>query len=516
MGRAERALERALATRTAPLVAGLVTALLVSLFWGGLDMPGIVHDERSYLVQARLLAQGMWTAPSPPLPEFWEMAHVFVEPALFSKYPPGHAPLLVPGIWLGVQGLMPVLLAGLSAALVFSIARTLFGGAVALLGWGIWTASPEVLRWHGSYFSQATTTPLWLLAIVCLIAWQRRERPWHLAAIVACVGWIGITRPATGFALGLPILVAVLWTSWTRRSLVGWGRAAIVGALVVAIVPLWANTTLGAPTTLPYIEYSKRYFPFDLPGFTRDTSPPTRTLPPDLEQLGGSLQMLYSQHTGDRVPEEFVRRARESLRHALGAVTPLLPLVLVGAVLGGAAVGGFGVASFVLLIVSHLVMPQPPGWTIYSLETFAVAPVLLALAIVRGGSLLRERLRPNAGAAPAAVAAAGLAIFFGLVQLDGIGTLRELQAVRSERALVLEARLDALPADRVVIFIHRPRPMAAHRTLWDILGPPATTDRWIVRDLGDERNAALIALSDGRVPYRLDERTMRLERLSVE
>ena len=305
--------ERGLGSRWAPVVAGILTALLLTWFWGGLDLPGSVHDERAALVQARLLAHFSWTAPTPPVPLFWEMAHVFVEPALFAKYPPGHAPLLVPGVWLGMEGLMPVLLAALSAGLMFALARRLAGPWVALITWGIWTAAPQTLAWHATYFSQVTTTPLWLLAVTALAAWRDRERPWLLALIVVSVAWIGITRPVTGIALAIPISVVVLRTAFSRRSLAGWKRSAVVGALVCAIVPYWAWTTMGSPTELPYIEYSRWYFPWDLPGFVRDTRPPLRELAPDLIALGEAVKPIYEDHTLDLVPMAFLLRLQGSL-----------------------------------------------------------------------------------------------------------------------------------------------------------------------------------------------------------
>src|SRR5690606_4562878 len=71
--------------------------------------------------------------------------------------------------------------------------------------------------------------------------------------------------------------------------------------------------------------------------------------------------------------------------------------------------------------------------------------------------------------------------------------------------LVLEARLDRLPERRIVLFIRPDRRVQPHFTLHDILGDPATTDRWLVRDLGPEHNARLIALAGGRAPYLLEQ-----------
>src|SRR5262249_13604423 len=94
----------------APLVAGLVTCVFVRIVWRSVHEPGVGHGERAYLLQAEFFARGHWTAPSPPLAAFFEQMHVFIEPAVFAKYPPAHALTLAPGVWLGLPGLMPVVM----------------------------------------------------------------------------------------------------------------------------------------------------------------------------------------------------------------------------------------------------------------------------------------------------------------------------------------------------------------------------------------------------------------------
>ena len=107
----------------APLVLGGVTVAIAWYVWGSLTEPGLVHDERAYLLQAQIFASGHWTGPTPPVPAFFEQMHVFLEPRLAAKYPPGHSLLLAPGMWMGLPGLMPLLLNGLAGALIFAIAR---------------------------------------------------------------------------------------------------------------------------------------------------------------------------------------------------------------------------------------------------------------------------------------------------------------------------------------------------------------------------------------------------------
>lgn len=510
-----QAVERFLQSRWALLSAAVITLLFVFVYWRGANVPGFVHDERSYLVQARLLAQGMLTAPAPPLPEFWEMAHVFVEPRIFSKYPPGHAPVLVPGIWLGLEGLMPLLLAGFTAALVFGLARRLQGPWVALLAWGIWTASPFTWRWHASYFSQVTTTPLWLLALWLLVSWLRTERPWQLAGIVACIAWIGITRPVTGLALMLPIAVVVLVQSWRRRSIAGWGRSAAIGLAICAIIPLWATRTLGSPTRIPYVEYSKQYFPIDLPGFARDTSAAPRVLTPDLEQLGAELKKLYLSYTPADVPRAFAQRLLQAMQHPLGSLALLLPVAVIGLLAVGPAMASFAVGSVLTLVAAYLVMPAPEIWSLYALETFAVMPFLVAAGLV----LVVARARSRGGAAEQILRPAVLSAVAVLVLLFTQAALwRDLASSRGDRvtrAQLVRYMLRELPDPHAVIFVHHDPSLSPHVTVWDILGPPDRTPTWIVRSRGADRDQLLIAEAAGRTPYLLDEAAMVLYRIGA-
>src|SRR5262249_27550061 len=104
-------------SRLAPLAAALVTMGVIGCIWGSLRQIPVVHDEASYLLQAETFARWRWAMPSPRLPDFFDQFHVLVTPTFASKYWPGHGILLVPGIWLGVPGLVPLLLNGLAAAL---------------------------------------------------------------------------------------------------------------------------------------------------------------------------------------------------------------------------------------------------------------------------------------------------------------------------------------------------------------------------------------------------------------
>src|SRR6267154_1765163 len=105
------------------LCAGLLfvlgTALCMQTFasgdWGARP---IIEDEFVYLFQAKTLSAGRLTYPSPPLPEFFEAAHILVVPTFAAKYFPGHAAVLAPFLAIRAPWLAPRLLLGLRAALL--------------------------------------------------------------------------------------------------------------------------------------------------------------------------------------------------------------------------------------------------------------------------------------------------------------------------------------------------------------------------------------------------------------
>lgn len=508
-----RVLEGALA---AP-VAGLITGILVAWAWGGLDVPGLYHDERAYVVQARLLAHFSWTAPTPPVPLAWLMPHVFIEPAIFAKYPPGHALLLVPGLWLGLPGLMPVLFAALAGSLVFLLARRLAGPWIAVITWAIWSLAPETVGWHASYFSESTTTLLWLAALWLLLEWRAAESSFSLVAFVACVAWIGITRPVTAIALGAPLAIAVLWTAWSRRRLRGWLAASGAGLLVMSIVPYWSVQTSGQAWPLPYSDYSRQFFPWDMPGFVRDSSPPLRALPQDFEHLAVATKGNYEGHVAARMPRNFVERTVRVMQGGLGPVAaPAWLLVPIGLAVSG-TVGLFGAASLVALMAAYLVMPHTLAWTIYYLE---VMPLVAFFGVV-GGQALLWRVARSAEARRWSLITPRRLQWFGVVTVIGtvlqtasfLPELRAQKRHRSARQLLAQLMIRELDDPRAVIFVHRDTGLTPHVTLWDILGPPESTPTWVVRSLDAASNARLLSAAGDRRPYALDERTMTLSPL---
>src|SRR3954468_24667446 len=105
------------------LTAAIGASLGVYLFVAAGPPSPRILDEFVYLFQAKTLASGRLSYPSPPLPEFFEAAHILVVPRFAAKYLPGHAAILAPFQAVGVPWLAPCLLLGVTAALLFLAAR---------------------------------------------------------------------------------------------------------------------------------------------------------------------------------------------------------------------------------------------------------------------------------------------------------------------------------------------------------------------------------------------------------
>src|SRR5689334_17546539 len=151
-------LETILKSEWTPAVCGLIAFAFVWWMWGSLNQVAPVHDEAAYILQARIFAKGHLVAPGRPAPEFFEQYHTFVEPIVAAKYPPGFSLLLVPGIWLGLPGLVPALLVGASTAIAYALARRLANASVALLTAVLMNGSTIALRFNPSYASEIATS----------------------------------------------------------------------------------------------------------------------------------------------------------------------------------------------------------------------------------------------------------------------------------------------------------------------------------------------------------------------
>jgi hypothetical protein len=504
-----------LASRWAPFLAGLLTLIAVRIVWGSFSEPGVIHDERAYLLQASIFAQGQWTLPSPPLPAFFEQMHVFVEPAVFAKYPPGHALALALGAWLGLPGLMPALLAALSAALIFWTARRLANGWVALFTWWLWSTGWAHLYWAASYFSETTSTAMWWLAVFGTIRWIDSGRTAYLTLAAVALAFGLETRPLTIAALSLPLA----WVIVRRLKSVTAARTLAVPALaaiaILALGPIWNQETLGDWRLNPYSYYSQAYFPFDKPGFGVDATPPLRQPQPELAAVGEWSRQVHSDYVPAALPAAFVKRILSVLFWTIDGWRLWLGVLILAAVLHGSRIERLGLAAAGALFVAYSSFAHPPMWIVYYVE---ILPILYFLAACQMGRLfhtLSGAGRGDGALWPAHVTAAAAVTAVLLVPLGVSDVWRVRAAVDQRNAFHRSARaaIEAHTPRNSIVFVRYSADHNPHLALTGYGEDPASTGRWVVFDRGD-RNQELLSSARGVPAFLLDTSTLSLEPLT--
>jgi hypothetical protein len=505
------------------VVAGVFAATVVVLWyvWAQWSPIPVVHDELAYVLQAQIFARGRWTLPSPAIPPFFEQPYILVEPALASKYFPGHSILLTIGALLGWMPLMPLVLQGIGASLLFVLARRLANGAVALFTWIFWLTTPIVLFFGPTYYSEATTIVCWLAGWYALLAWRASRRRGWLLAVAVCVGWCVITRPLTGLAYAIPVGIVVLNDVVRGRRWRDFGLAIAAGVAVLAIIPLWSAKTTGDWRVTPLQRYTRDYMPYDLPGFGLDTTPPARTLNPDFVHLNEVYSAFHPNHVPAAMPAIAATRARYLADAVWGWSKGLFSVfALVGLItLGGPA--GVAVATGALLFLAYLSFGATPDWTLYYYESIPAYAFLTAAGLAWIAALVGGRRLPH-GEAPAgwrsrrwtAALVAG-ALVLGIPGFAAAKNIRR-QLMSHRTHLVRFARLRAsIPGDRALLFVRHSVWHSPHETVILNVANPDSARLLVVYDRGDAENARLLALMPDRVPYLFDEANSRVTRYSA-
>jgi len=499
----------------APAALGLVTIIIVRFVWRSFGEPGVIHDERAYLLQAEIFARGRWTASPPPIAAFFEQMHVFVEPAVFAKYPPAHAMMLVPGIWLGMPGLMPALLAGIAGALTFWLARRLSNAWTALLTWMLWTTAPLTLVWATSYLSESTTTVMWLAAAAATVLWLESGKQIHLLGVAAALAWGFEARPLTMVALAAPLGFVIL------RKLIEIGtfrRAAVpllAGIALLGVGLVWNQQTLGDWRTDPYSLYSRTYFPFDKPGFGIDPTPPLRPLPPELLPMDAWSREVHEVYVPSAVPVAFAQRVLALLaaysfgwRFAIGAL-------LVGSLIRARGPARFALVVSASLFIAYLAFAHPPGWVVYYLELLPALHFLAAIGLMRllgqsSESAMDPTVDLSAAVARSSALAAALLLPLCLTDLWRVRAAIDVRNAFHRRA---EEVIRAASSNSIVFVRYAPSDnphLAVTRNEADL----ASARAWVVYDRGAD-DKRLLALAPDRKPYVLEPSTFRLTPLML-
>ena len=502
-------------SKWAPVVLGLLTGAATWYVWGSLTRTAVVHDESAYLLQAELFARLRFTAPTPPLPQFFEQLYVNLRPAVFSKYPPGTSLLLAPGVAAQLPGLPVVLMNAVSGALVFTLARRVAGGAVALLAWLLWCTSFPVQYFHAMYLSEVPSSLAWLAAWWGIARWATSGHVRDLAITAAALALCGITRPLTAVALGISVAVVMLVVA--RRRAAGpawptWRELGTLGAAVLAaatIVMIWSWRSTGDPFTTPLSLYTQRYVPFDRLGFgVRPGDAPSATLPWDQRVTDLSFYEEHRRHTPSTLPAAAVSRARMIGRDMWYDWRGGLALVALVGLVGAPPALWVGLGAVVVQLLCYLLYAHPARWSLYYIEGLPVLAFATALGVMRVLELGARRLIPSRARLLV------LAAMVLVLAYPAVVTLRQVRTQIEADHAYYDAFLASLPAgsDSAIVFVRYAKShndgLSLVRNVPDLGAAPV----WTVYDRGAE-NAQLLRVAPKRSAFLFDEGSWTLKPL---
>lgn len=262
-----------------------IAYMLVTALYQQRELIPKFHDEHMHLLQMQMLARGkLWMAQH-LLADFFETFHVMVKPVYASIYFPGTALMYVPTVWLHLPfWLMPLLIAGLGAGLMYRVTAELIDGVAGLLA-ALMLVSLQWFRYLSLMVMSHSVMLLLGLAIVWAWLHWRRERSLKWTTIIgALMGWAAITRPVDALCYSIPVGAAMLICLWREKPA---RIAATLVILCVAAAPFLALQVIqnvgitGDPLKSPYRLYADLYTPQMSFGFHRfdETIRPQTTLP---------------------------------------------------------------------------------------------------------------------------------------------------------------------------------------------------------------------------------------------
>jgi hypothetical protein len=265
----ERLGEQILGANTAPRhIDRLVvwSALAVTLTAGVLNILAYqraphIPDEVIYVLQARYLAAGMLTMPSPPVPAAFDVDLMTYEPTRwFSPVQPGWPAVLAIGARLNVVWLVNPVLAGVNVILTFILLREIYDRRTARLAVLLLAVSPWNVFMGMNFMTHTLTLTTGLAAAVLLIVAQRTDRArWALLA-GGILGFGALVRQLDGLIAAMVLGIWCLGLGGRRphwRSTV----ALTIGTIAVAAFWLPYNQLLsGDPRVFPLEAYIDQHY----------------------------------------------------------------------------------------------------------------------------------------------------------------------------------------------------------------------------------------------------------------
>ncbi len=229
-----------------------------------------IHDEQSYLFQAKTFLSGRLVNPPHPEKLFFDQYHILNEGVYASKYFPGYAVTLLPFVFLGVPYLNPLVFYALQLLLIFLIGDQLFGRKTAWLAMALTSFSPQIVYQACLLLGHVPCAVFLLLFFYFFLKSDREDSAWPV--LFAGFSWSAafLIRPVSAIGFSVPVALLALYRFYRRRypkpalRITAW----IVPILfTLALYCLYNKAVTGSCLQTPFDEYARVHAPYHRYGF---------------------------------------------------------------------------------------------------------------------------------------------------------------------------------------------------------------------------------------------------------
>jgi len=247
---------------TLPVVAALWVGLLSTLLSVySYERHPHIPDEVAYIYQARFLASGVLTMPTPPVPRAFEFYLMHFDGDRWYPSPPvGWPAVLALGEWAGVPWLVNPVLAGLAILLAYALLKEIYDARTARGAVLLMAVSPWYVFMGMNFMTHMLILASALAAAVALARARRMSSTrWSVLGGFA-IGVLSLTRPLEGAIMAALLALWLIGVgTWRARArcLVAFGiGTTITGGLVF----LYNHRLTGHMMHFPINVYTDQHF----------------------------------------------------------------------------------------------------------------------------------------------------------------------------------------------------------------------------------------------------------------
>lgn len=458
-----------------------------------------VQDEVAYLFQAKTFALRTFYVPATASPEFFQNPFILTYgDKWFSKYPPGHALVLVWGVLIGQPWIVGPIIGAMSLVVIYLVGREIWGRGTGVLAAALGLLSPFLIFMSASYLAHPSAM-LFIALFVLFYVKSVKHGNWYWGiAAGLCLGMAFITRQLTAIGAVAPFVVFSLLEmrrDW-RRMLSG-SAFIIAGFMPVFLFLLYYNHAITGSAFL---------FPHSLVGSY------------DSIGFGPGIGGVPEGHTLAQAMWNTQRNLEELMVHLFGwpyyltlAFIPL-PFVLKRAnrwdylILGGLA--GVIVAYVFWWAVALIFGPR------YWYETMPFLLLLTARGVQSLALFLQDtpaKLWSGEGRRGSWMASAGLVCcMVGVLIYFNLSQYLPSQFDKYYRYNDIDGRpvaaVEAAGIHNALVFYRPPAAIAnrGYGPIFSLNSPLLDNDIIYARDLGEEKDRILMSQFPNRQPYLLD------------